>query len=469
MTRSTTTLADAKEAERILLVEDDPGLQSQMKWALAPYDVVAVSTRADALRQFKAENPFQVVILDLGLPPDENGATEGFKTLEEILVMAPKTKIIVASGHTERSSAIKAVGKGAFDFFGKPVDIEVLKLIIERAIRMYALEEENSLLRELPGVNPRLIFSSAKMAQVQRMIERVGPADVSVLIIGETGTGKEVVARALHEFSPRRAARFVAINCASIPENLLESELFGHEKGAFTGAIKQTPGKFELANNGTLFLDEIGDMPTALQAKLLRFLQERQFERVGGRTSINVNVRLVCATNRPLDKLVAISSFREDLYYRINEVRMDLPPLRERENDAIILAQHFFNVLKRATYRDIRGISENALAVIARYEWPGNVRELENRMKRAVVMAEGRLITAEDLDLANSLDKVESLDLPGEVGKLERALAQKALAISEGNISKAARLLSVSRPHLYNLIKSGGLDLSDGKMGECDG
>jgi len=465
MTRSDAA-SGANEAEQILLVEDDPGLQSQMKWALAPYRVVAAGSRAEALRQFKAAGPFPVVVLDLGLPPDENGATEGLKTLEEILIAAPRTKIIVASGHTDRTSAIKAVGKGAFDFFGKPVDIDVLKLIIERANRMHVLEEENSVLRELPSANPRLVFTSSKMANIQRMIERIGPSDVSVLIVGETGTGKEVVARALHEFSPRRAARFIAINCASIPENLLESELFGHERGAFTGAVKQTPGKFELANNGTLFLDEIGDMPSALQAKLLRFLQERQFERVGGRVPINVNVRLICATNRPLEKMVANGTFREDLYYRINEIRMDLPPLRDRENDAIVIAQHFFNVLKRTTYRDIRGISETALAVIGRYEWPGNVRELENRMKRAVVMAEGRLITAEDLDLAHSADKVENLDLRAEVEKLERSLVQKALAISEGNVSKAAKLLCVSRPHLYNLMKNSGLHLSDEKVGE---
>jgi two-component system NtrC family response regulator len=465
MTRAEEAVA-ANKAEQILLVEDDPGLQTQMKWALAPYRVVVAGSRAEALRHFKASGPFPVVILDLGLPPDENGATEGLKTLEEILIAAPATKIIVASGHTDRTSAIKAVGKGAFDFFGKPVDIDVLKLIIERAHRMHVLEEENASLRELPSANQGLVFASTKMAQIQRMIERIGPSDVSVLVVGETGTGKEVVARALHEFSPRRAARFVAINCASIPENLLESELFGHERGAFTGAVKQTPGKFELANNGTLFLDEIGDMPGPLQAKLLRFLQERQFERVGGRVPINVNVRLVCATNRPLEKMVAAGTFREDLYYRINEIRMDLPPLRDRDNDAIVIAQHFFNVLKRSTYRDIRGFSEHALAVIASYSWPGNVRELENRMKRAVVMAEGKLITAEDLDLANAADKVENLDLRAEVEKLERSLVQKALAISEGNVSKAAKLLCVSRPHLYNLMKSSGLHLSDEKVGE---
>jgi two-component system NtrC family response regulator len=298
------------------------------------------------------------------------------------------------------------------------------------------------------------------------MVRRVGPTDVSVLIFGETGTGKEVVARALHESSPRRGARFVAINCASIPENLLESELFGHERGAFTGAIKQTPGKFELANNGTLFLDEIGDMPMALQAKLLRFVQERYFERVGGRTAISVNVRLICATNRPLGNLVIDGLFREDLYYRINEIRVELPPLRERENDALLLAQHFLNVLKRTTYREIRGFSDGALAAIARHNWPGNVRELENRVKRAIVMAEGKLITAADLDLASQADEARSLDLPKEIEKLERSLAQRALALSEGNISKAAKLLRISRPHLYNLMKNRVGGQSDKRGGQ---
>ena len=454
MTGRTAARTESEEAERLLLVEDDPGLQRQMRWALAPYETVAAGNRGDAMKHFKS-GAFKIVILDLGLPPDENGATEGLKTLEEILSIAPQTKVIIASGHTDRTSAVKAVGKGAFDFFGKPVDIDVLKLIIERAGRMYALEEENKTLRETPNTGlPGFVFGSAKMAQIRRMIERVGPADVSVLIGGETGTGKEVVARALHECSPRRAAKFVAINCASIPENLLESELFGHERGAFTGAIKQTPGKFEIANNGTLFLDEIGDMPMALQAKVLRFLQDRQFERVGGRTPISVNVRLLSATNRPLEKLIAEGQFREDLYYRLNEIRIDLPPLRERENDAVILAHHFLNIFSRANYREFRGLSDDALSAISDYDWPGNVRELENRMKRAVVMAEGKLITAADLDLAAPTNESKSLDLRLETEKLERSLVQEALAISQGNISKAAKLMGISRPYLYNLMKT---------------
>jgi two-component system NtrC family response regulator len=457
---------ESEEMGQILLIEDDLGLQRQMKWTLAPYRVVVAGSRFEALRQFKSAGPFQIVILDLGLPPDENGATEGLKALEEILADAPYTKVIVASGHSDRASAVKAVGKGAFDFFGKPVDVDILKLIIERARRMHVLEEENRSLRETSKNLPGFVFASARMGQIERMIERVGPADVSVLIFGETGTGKEVVARGLHETSPRRSARFVAINCAAIPENLLESELFGHERGAFTGAIKQTPGKFELAHNGTLFLDEIGDLPLLLQAKLLRFIQERQFERVGGRTSIQVNVRLICATNRLLEKLVNDGEFREDLYYRINEIRIDLPPLRERESDAILLAQHFLNVLRRASYREVRGISDDALAAIARYDWPGNVRELENRMKRAIVMAEGKLITAADLALGEPPNEPASLDLRSEVEKLERAFAQKAMAMSDGNISKAAKLLRISRPHLYNLLKNIDPRLSQDKLGE---
>ena len=453
MTAPSTVPVDSERAGRVLLIEDDPGLQRQMKWALAPYDVAIAGTRQDGLRRFKSEGPFEIVILDLGLPPDEDGATEGFKALTEILTEAPHTKVIVASGNTDRMSAVNAVSKGAFDFFGKPVDIDELKLIIARAYRMHALEQENRSLREASQNLSGLIFESPKMAQIERLIDRVGPTNVSVLIAGETGTGKEVVARALHDRSTRRAARFVAINCASIPENLLESELFGHEKGAFTGAIKQTQGKFELAHNGTLFLDEIGDMPMALQAKLLRFIQERQFERVGGRLPINVDVRLICATNRDLQDRAADGLFREDLYYRINEMRIELPPLRERGGDAQILAQHFLNIFNRTHYREGLGISDAALSAIAQYSWPGNVRELENRMKRAVVMAEGKLISAADLDLDNHINTTSNLHLRSEVQKLEASLVQKALSISNGNISKAAKLLGVSRPHLYSLMK----------------
>ena len=455
MTKSATSLPqiDTQPQERILLVEDDLGLQKQMRWALAPYKVDVASTRAESISKMASAKSYRIVILDLGLPPDENSASEGLRTLDEILSDAPNTKVIVVSGNVERANAVRAIGKGAFDFIAKPIDIEVLKLIIQRGLRMYELEDENRTLRQGSDRGwAGLVFSSECMAQIGKMIERVGPMDVSVLLSGETGTGKDVVARTLHSISPRKAEPFIAINCASIPENLLESELFGHERGAFTGAIKRTEGKFELANNGTLFLDEIGDMPLALQAKLLRFLQERRLERVGGRESISVNVRLICATNQKLETLIAEHRFREDLYYRINDVRIELPPLREREGDIIVLAQHFLNTFNRLYYKQISGFTEDALNAVSVNPWPGNVRELENRVKRAVIMSEGKRIATSDLDLAAIKTVPRDMDLKTEVEKLEKKLAVEALALSEGNVSKAAKLLGISRPHLYSLL-----------------
>jgi len=441
------------KAGRVLLIEDDPGLQRQMRWALAPITVETASGRDEAITKF-AETPFHVVILDLGLPPDENGVSEGMAALDSILSIAPETKVIVASGNADQANAVKAVAKGAFDFFAKPVDIEVLKLIIARAERMYALEDQNRILRQAAGDGlPGLVHASSQMAQVVRMVERVGPMEVSVLITGETGTGKELVARALHERSSRASAPFIAINCASIPENLLESELFGHERGAFTGAIKRTHGRFELANRGTLFLDEIGDMPIALQAKVLRFLQERRLERIGGRDSIAVDVRVISATHRKLESLIAEEKFRDDLYYRLNEIRIDLPPLREREGDIAVLAHHFLNIYNRNYYKNLTGFTDEGLAALANHPWPGNVREMENRMKRAVVMAEGRRITAQDLELTGAKGTSRSLNLRLEVEKLEAALVREALTQSDGNVSKASKLLGVSRPHLYNLMR----------------
>ena len=442
----------------ILLVEDDPGLSNQMQWSLAPRKVMAHASRAEAVQAFRATAECHTVILDLGLPPDPDGASEGLALLGELQSLSRRAKIIVVSGNSERANAGRAAGLGAFDFLPKPVDVDLLKLIIERADRMHALEEENTLLREYTKVSsPGLVYGSKKMVEVQRMIERIGPSDVSVLIQGESGTGKEVVARLLHENSPRRTEKFVAINCASIPEHLLESELFGFERGAFTGAFKQTQGKFELADNGTLFLDEIGDMPLQLQAKLLRFLQSRELERVGGRATIKINVRVLSATNQVLDKLVEERRFREDLFYRLNEVSIRLPSLRERENDATVLAQHFLNLANRANGRNIRGFSEDALAAIAAHRWPGNVRELENRVKRAVVMADGILVTAADLDLALGQNKLRNLNLKEETEKLEMMLLQEALLVSGGNISKTARLLGVSRPYIYNLKRQARL------------
>ena len=442
-----------QDERRVLLVEDDVGLQKQMRWALSPYAVDVAGSRVEAMDKIANAKAYSAVVLDLGLPPDENGASEGLKTLDEILNAAPRTKVIVASGNVDRVNAVRAIAKGAFDFVAKPLDSEVLKIILDRAVRMQELEEENKLLREQSArATDGLVFGSEKMGQIAQILNRVGPMDVSVLLIGETGTGKEVMAKALHRLSPRSAQPFIAINCASIPENLLESELFGHEKGAFTGAVKRTHGKFEMADNGTLFLDEIGDMPLPLQAKLLRFLQERRLERVGGRESITVNVRLVTATNQKLEKLIAEGRFREDLYYRINDVRIDLPSLRERDGDAVLLAQYFLNGFNKAYSKHISGFTEDALAALSVHPWPGNVRELENRVKRAVIMAENKRITAQDLDLGDIKAGDRDLNLRKEVAKVEKRLAAEALALSDGNISKAAKLLGVSRPHFYSLI-----------------
>jgi two-component system NtrC family response regulator len=445
----------APESEAILLVEDDVGLQRQMSWALTPHVIRVAASRADAVRAFRDEDSFRIVLLDLGLPPDEDGATEGLAALGEILSLNPSAKVIVVSGNSDRANAVTAIAKGAFDFIAKPIDIDVLKIIIERARRVCELELENQQLRKVASGNSSgMIFGSPQMAAVQRMIERAGPSDLSILIAGETGTGKEVVAKTIHEVSSRRPHKFAAINCASIPENLLESELFGHEKGAFTGAVKQTLGKVEVANKGTLFLDEIGDMPLSVQAKMLRFLQDQKFERVGGRATISVNVRVLAATNKPLEQMVKDGTFREDLYYRLNGIRVHLPSLRERDGDALLLAHHFMNVFCHANYRTFRGFSENAVRAISEYAWPGNVRELENRMKRAVVMAEGQLITAADLDLPSAEDESVDLDLRSHTQRLERRLVQEAMAITQGNVSKAAKLLGISRPHLYSLTKN---------------
>jgi two-component system NtrC family response regulator len=445
---------DQQEGQRILLVEDDLGLQKQMRWALSPYVVDLAGSRMEAVEKV-SEFAYRVVVLDLGLPPDENGAAEGLKTLDEVLSEAPLTKVVVASGNVERANAVQSVAKGAFDFIAKPIDSDVLKLVIDRAMRMFELEQENMRLRKRSeSGTDGLVYGSSRMTEIVQMLQRVGPMDVSVLLIGETGTGKEVLAKSLHDLSTRKAQPFVAINCASIPENLLESELFGHEKGAFTGAVKRTHGKFELADHGTLFLDEIGDMPMPLQAKLLRFLQERRLERVGGRDSISVDVRLITATNQKLEKLIVEGRFREDLYYRINDVRIELPALREREADTILLAQYFLNKFNKIFSKQAIGFTEDAMDAICQHSWPGNVRELENRVKRAVIMAENKRVTAKDLDLEKAAVDKRDLNLRKQVENLEKRLVIEALAYTDGNITKAAKLLGISRPHLYSLMET---------------
>lgn len=439
----------------LLIVEDDIGLQRQLRWVYDGYEIVVASDRAQAIDAVRAHEP-AVVTLDLGLPPDPDGVTEGFATLREILALKPDTKVIVASGHGARQSALTAIADGAWDFYAKPIDIDALGLIVARAFHVHALEAEN---RRLAARNANagfggLIAASPEMAAVTRTLERVAPADVSVMLLGASGTGKELLARGLHDASPRAQGRFVAINCAAIPETLLESELFGHEKGAFTGAIKTTEGKIEQAAGGTLFLDEIGDVPLALQVKLLRFLQERVIERVGGRKAIAVDTRIVCATHQNVDAMVAAGRFREDLYYRLAEIVVRIPTLAERSGDAGVLARHFILKHAKAMNTGVTGLAADARAAIDGWSWPGNVRELENRIKRAVIMADGKLITAADLDLDGNADDADALNLRAAREVADRKAIRRALARAEGNISGAARMLGISRPTLYDLLKS---------------
>jgi len=444
---------------KLLIVEDDLGLQKQLKWCFDEHEVLIAGTRAEALVQLRRFEP-PVVLQDLGLPPDADGVTEGMATLKEILALAPQTKVIVVTGNNDRDNAVRAVSLGAYDFYQKPVDTEVLRLIVDRAFHMHALEEQNRQLRASQFHAPLegLIATDEAMLKVCRMVEKVAPADVSVLILGDSGTGKELLARAVHTQSGARATqKFVAINCAAIPEQLLESELFGHERGAFTGAVKQTLGKIEMADGGTLFLDEIGDMPLALQAKLLRFLQNRVIERVGGRQEIPVNVRVVCATNKNLKALIEEQRFREDLYFRISEVTVNVPPLRERRGGPTVLAHAFLRKFGGSHGRPRRGFTEDAIAAMEAYAWPGNVRELENKVKTAMIMAEGALITAEDLGLEETVSSGLLFNLKEVRTRAERQAIQQALAITDHNISRTAELIGVSRPTLYDLMDKYGV------------
>ncbi len=454
-------MSNTKQAQKkLLLVEDDPGLQSQLRWCFDGYELFVVANREDAITALRRHEP-PVIMLDLGLPPDPENASEGLATLEEILALAPYTKVIVVTGNDERENAVKAIAKGAYDFYQKPVDAETLGLIVDRAYHLYELERENRILMQGRGSSPiaSIIANSPQMLKVCRTIEKVAPTNATTLILGESGTGKEVIARALHESSRRAKEAFVAINCGAIPENLLESELFGYEKGAFTGATKQTKGKIEYADKGTLFLDEVGDLPGPLQVKLLRFLQERVIERVGGRNEIPVDIRVICATNQNLMKAVEEGSFREDLYYRISEITLNVPPLRDREGDALLLARVFLERYNKEYGKNIRGFSEDGAAAIEAYAWPGNVRELENRLKRAVIMADGSCITAEDLELEDISTDGDTLPLNlREVREgAERAAIMKAISLYNGNISQASEALGVSRPTLYSLMDKYGL------------
>ncbi|TLY58815.1 MAG: PEP-CTERM-box response regulator transcription factor [Gammaproteobacteria bacterium] len=440
---------------RLLVVEDDPGLQRQLKWALDGFEVDCAGTREEAIVALRRHEP-AIVLQDLGLPPDPNGVEEGFATIAEIQRLAPRAKIIIVTGREGREHALRAIKLGAYDFCQKPVDAQMLSLIIDRAHRIHQLEIENQRLADsrsataLDGV----IAGSEPMLKVCRMIQKLAPTHATVLLLGESGTGKERLAQALHGLSPRATRPMVAINCAAIPETLLESELFGYERGAFTGAVKQTLGKIETADGGTLFLDEIGDMPLALQAKLLRFLQERLIERIGGRETIAVDVRIIAATNTNLEQAIEQKTFRADLFYRINEVPVVIPPLRERGSDSVLIASYLLQQACKRHGRPQLKLSPDAILAIESYAWPGNVRELENRVNSAAIMSEGKLVSAADLSLSQMEQGAPQLLTLREVRqRAETHAVQRALAMAGGNISKAAELLGITRPTLYDLMQ----------------
>jgi two-component system NtrC family response regulator len=450
-----------QQKPKLLIIEDDPGLQKQLRWSLDEYDVVVAGDREAALAQVRRHEP-AVATMDLGLPPDPDGSTEGLATLQQILALAPDTRVIVLTGNQDHTNAVKAIGMGAYDFHQKPVDPEVLNLVIQRAFFLHNLQQENRRMQQSQADSPLagVISRDPGMMKVCRTIEKVAPTSASTMLLGESGTGKEVLARAVHALSPRAKERFMAINCAAIPENLLESELFGYEKGAFTGAAKQTKGKVELAHGGTFFLDEVGDLPMALQAKLLRFLQERVIERVGGHEEIPVDVRIVCATHQRLKELCAQGRFREDLYYRLSEIVVNIPPMRQREGDAALLAHHFKNKFCAQESRASLHFAPDAMAAIEAYPWPGNVREMENCIKRAVIMADGNTIVADDLGLPDTDAEEAPLNLRQVRDEAEYKAIVKALARTDGNIVKASEVLGISRPTMYDLMGRHGIKVN---------
>jgi len=449
--------------KRLLVVEDDPGLQKALRWAFSDFEVVTAEDRKSAIAQLRRHEP-QVVTLDLGLPPDPGSASEGLATLQEIVALAPDIKVIVVTGNDDHKNAVRAIGLGAWLFFQKPVEAELLGVIVERAYNLFKLERENEELlhQEIREPMAGIIATSPQMLEVCRTVEKVAPTDATTLLLGESGTGKELLARALHDLSPRADERFVAINCAAIPDTLLASELFGYEKGAFTGAAKQTEGSIEYADGGTLFLDEVGDLPLALQAKLLRFLQERVILRVGGRQECPVDVRVVSATHQNLEELIRQGRFREDLYYRISEIRIQIPPLRDRHGEAVVIANYFLGKEAKSQKKGNLSFSEDALAAIEVYEWPGNIRELANRVKRAVIMADGKRVTALGLELEAANTGSMPLNLREVRVQAESQAMLQALSHAGGNVTEAANLLGITRPTFYALVKKYKLDISHG-------
>ena len=445
--------------QKLLIIDDDEDLRTQMKWALTgDYDIYLAEDRPSAIALINKEQP-AVITLDLGLPPNPAGVEEGFAVLDHILDEYGHTKVIIITGRSEKEHALRAVGKGAYDYFYKPIELDELKVVLKRAFHVSQLEQEQRDLRQrLSGDTfEGMIGTSSKMQDVFSAIRKVSTTDAPVLIRGESGTGKELVARAIHRLSIRASRPFIPINCSAIPENLIESEFFGHEKGTFTGAHVQRKGRFEMAEGGTLFLDEIGDLPLTIQVKLLRFLQEKTIERVGGREQIEVDTRILAATNRDLEEAMRTSAFRDDLFYRISVINISLPPLRERSADIVLLAKTFLDRYAIESKKKIKGFSSQVIEALERYPWPGNVRELENRIKRAVIMSEGKKITLEDLEMQSVAGVKENILLKDAREHLEKELILKAIARNENNLTKAASDLGISRPTLYDLMQKLGI------------
>jgi two-component system, NtrC family, response regulator len=447
------------QRRKLLILENDRTLRRELEQIFSDLEVTSTETSEQALPLVRRFEP-DVVLFDLGAAREPVVAAQSLELLRQILNLSPDTKIIAMTEHDARELAVAAVGLGAADFYHKPLDGGVLSIVVRRAFRIRELEEENWRLRERTGsmALDGIIGVSDSMRAVCRAIEKVAPTNATVLLLGDSGTGKELLARAVHKLSGRSHMQFVAINCAAIPDNLLESELFGYEKGAFTGASKTTPGKLEAANGGTVFLDEIGEMPASLQAKMLRVLQERTVERIGGRTPIPLDLRIICATNRKLDVLIGTGEFRDDLFYRISEVAIRIPPLRERQGDSLLLAQVLVQEMAERFGRPTRGLAPDAIRAIQAHRWPGNVRELENRIKGAVIMSEGSVVTASDLGLQDPGEDPEYLNLRVARQRAEAQAVRQSLAVARGNLSRAAKLLGVTRPTLYDLLAKNHID-----------
>lgn len=451
-----------KNKKKILIIDDEEGIRDQFKWSLKQdYKVLVAGNAEEGIELFKSEHP-DLVVSDIAL--SGNGDQDGLQLFEDIQLLDSKVKVIIITGNEQRELAFKAVQMGAYDFYKKPIDLQEFKIILKRALHLQKLEAEIQLSTSeniAEFYTPEIIGKCQQMSEVYDIIERTSATDATILITGESGTGKELVAKALHMQSPRKDFPFVVINCGAIPENLLESELFGHEKGAFTGAHVQRKGRLERANQGTVFLDEIGELSVALQVKLLRFFQEREIERVGGREPIQIDVRIIAATNRNLEEEIEKERFRPDLFYRLSVIPINLPPLREREQDIFTLANHFLNKFNLEHERKIKGFSREATKLIQDYSWPGNIRELENKVKRAVIMTKNAVIIPEDFNLKFEESPQEKMNLRKAVEEFEENCVRQALLKNDGNVSRTAQELGINRTTFYDMLNRYNIDRAD--------